>query len=270
MVSLDRLVKLEKRLARMLDRKLRDPQRPHDVLELVPLILEHVEEHVLPTGDGGRVFPYDRVLVQVAVPSERSTAARVLLDHPPTLADRIRARLEEAGSIAPANLKIEIRLLEGDKPESWSELPFRIEYRERKRRQDRPLPQAPVPSVRLVVTAGSAGGKSHEFQLECINVGRMSRVESRSQGAVRHNHLAFADDGSEINSTVSRAHAHIQHDSASEVFLLFDDGSAHGTRVLRGGRALPVPRQGSRGVRIEPGDELEFGSARVRFLTPER
>ena len=91
------------------------------------------------------------------------------------------------------------------------------------------------------------------------------RESNPSRGSVRHNHLVFADDGSAVNATVSRAHAHIQHDREAEAFLLFDDGSSHGTRVLRGGRALAVPRQGTRGVRIEDGDELEFGSARVKF-----
>lgn len=265
-MKLDRLVKLEKRLARILDRKLRDPESTHDVLELVPLILDHVEEHMLPTPDGGRIFPYDRVTVQVAVTPEGAAAARAVLEHPPGLEQRVCARLQEVDCVAPAGLKVATRIVEGSRPDSWGELPFRIEYRERKQRREPPARSATVPSVRLVVISGAAGARTQEFELERINIGRLQRVEGHSRGAVRHNHLAFADDGSEVNSTVSRAHAHIQHDRDGGVFLLFDDGSVHGTRVLRAGRALAVPRQGSRGVKLEDGDELELGSVRVRFL----
>jgi hypothetical protein len=266
LVKLDRLVKLEKQLARMLDRKLRDPDGVHDPLELVPLILDHVEEHVLPTSDGGRAFPYDRVTVQVAVPAHRSTAARTVLEHPPGLAARIQLRLREVGC-AESDLKVITRVVEGPPPEDWGAVPFRIEYRERKSLKPRTPPPAEIPRVRLVVTSGAAGARTHEFELQRINVGRLSRVEGRAPGSVRHNHLAFADDGSEVNATVSRAHAHIEHQSEGDHFLLFDDGSAHGTRVLRGGRSIVVPRQGSRGVRVQDGDQLEFGSARVQFVT---
>ena len=262
------LLKLEKRLSRMLDRKLRDPAAPLDVLELIPLILEHVQEHVLPTGDGRRVFPYDRVTVQVCVPSKRAAAARVLLEHSPGLAERIHALLDELGSVSPAKLVVEAKIVEGEKPADWGDLPFRIEYRERKTKKERPGARGESkPRVRLLITAGSAGARSQEFQLDRINIGRMPRVENPSRGAVRHNQLVFADDRSEVNATVSRAHAHIEHDGEAEVYLLFDDGSAQGTRVLRGGRVLAVPRQGSRGLRIEHGDELELGAARVKFLT---
>ena len=64
-MRLDRLVKLEKRLASWFDRSLRDPGGSPDPIELVPMILDHVEEHVQPTADGGRAFPYDRVTIQV-------------------------------------------------------------------------------------------------------------------------------------------------------------------------------------------------------------
>jgi FHA domain-containing protein len=266
-MKLDRLVQLEKRLARVLDRRLRDPAAPHDVLELVPLILDHVEEHVLPTADGGRIFPYDRITVQVAVTPEGAAAARAVLEHPPGLEQRVRERLRDVDCVAPAELKVSTRIVEGSRPDSWGEQPFRIEYRERKQRREPPGRNAALPSVRLVVTSGAAGARTQEFELERINLGRMQRVEGYSRSAVRHNHLAFADDGSEVNSTVSRAHAHIRHDRDAGVFLLFDDGSVHGTRVLRAGRALAVPRQGSRGVKLEDGDELELGSARVRFIT---
>jgi hypothetical protein len=44
---------------------------------------------------------------------------------------------------------------------------------------------------------------------------------------------------------------------------LHDDGSEHGTGVVRRGRSFPVPR-GARGVRLEAADEIVLGDARVR------
>ena len=264
-MKLDRLVKLEKKLAGIVDRKLRDPGTPPDVLELLPMILDYVEERVQPTGDGGQVFPYDRIRVSLAIESERAAAMAAVLEHPPGLEERIRARLLEAGCLAP-DLKVSTRILEAPKPEAWGELPFRIQFRARRRGRPPEARRVAVPRVRLSVLAGSAGARAHAFQLARINIGRLQRVEDRSQDAVRRNHLAFADDGSKVNATVSRAHAHIRYDSDANVFRLFDDGSAHGTRILRRGRYLAVPRRGSRGVLLQHGDELEFGSARARFL----
>ena len=77
-MRLDRLVKLEKRLASWFDRSLRDPGGSPDPIELVPMILDHVEEHVQPTADGGRAFPYDRVTIQVRVGKQRLEAFRAV------------------------------------------------------------------------------------------------------------------------------------------------------------------------------------------------
>ena len=48
-------------------------------------------------------------------------------------------------------------------------------------------------------------------------------------------------------------------------YRLQDDRSVHGTSVVRGGRTIAVPA-GSRGVRIESGDEIIVGQARLKAL----
>ena len=63
---------------------------------------------------------------------------------------------------------------------------------------------------------------------------------------------------------MSRAHAHIQYDAATGEYRLFDDNSAYGTSLLREGRMITAPA-GGRGIRLESGDELYLGQARVRF-----
>ncbi len=268
---MNRLVKLEKRLAGLVDRRLRRAEVPADPLELMPMILDAVEEKIVDASGGARVFPYDRVAIQVCVEPGRRTAAATVFEHPPTLADRVRERLIESRCEISGALVVTVKIAEGAPPEAWNGAPFRIECRAaRKPRRTEPVPEPKkgVPAVRLVVLAGAAGARNHAFELERIHIGRMGRVEDRKHGAVRKNHLAFADDATdEVNASVSRAHASIRWDAATRSFRLFDDGSVHGTRVLRGGRDLTVPRHGSRGVRLEDGDEIEFGKARVRFLT---
>jgi pSer/pThr/pTyr-binding forkhead associated (FHA) protein len=60
---------------------------------------------------------------------------------------------------------------------------------------------------------------------------------------------------------VSRRHAHIPYERAEHLFRLHDDGSEHGTGVVRHGRTFAVPG-GTRGVRLESGDEIVLGDAR--------
>jgi hypothetical protein len=60
---------------------------------------------------------------------------------------------------------------------------------------------------------------------------------------------------------VSRQHAHIASDRPGDV-RIYDDGSAHGTSVVRSGRTIPVP-PGSRGVRLRSGDGILIGEARL-------
>ncbi len=269
-LKLDPLIQLEKRLAAMLDRTLADPNAPFDPLELAPLILEHIESRIHPTGDGGREFPYARLTVRVCVEAGRGDAARAALDQPP-LEERVRERLRRERCAAPADFTVTLRVTEGTKPVSWGTLPFKIDYRasaaaSRASDEAQAASKTPPTPVRLVVLAGAAGARGRIFEQERINLGRMARVEDRARGVVRHNHLAFAEDD-EVNATVSRAHAHLRWDAGARAFRVFDDGSAHGTRVLRGGREFAVPRQGSRGVQLRHGDELELGRARVRFLT---
>jgi predicted component of type VI protein secretion system len=92
-------------------------------------------------------------------------------------------------------------------------------------------------------------------------------VVDKGRRTMRHNDVPFLDRQDEINLTVSRAHAHIEFSPRDGEFRLYDDGSAQGTRVIRDGRYLDVPRQAGRGVKLRHGDELELGRARLRFLT---
>jgi hypothetical protein len=264
-MSRNPLVRLEKGLVGLITKKLGGPGT--EPVELVPRILEAVEEKIRPTPEGGRTFPYDRVRVTIHVARGERGAARAAFEHPVGLDQRIHEHLREAGCTVADDLAIETRFVP-TRPEAWGEAPFLIEYRVTKaRKQAAPAPAA-LPRVTLEVREGEAPAGPHVFDLERIAIGR-SRLVEDGNGPVRHNHLAFDDVRTGVNGSVSRVHAHIRCDAARRTCRLFDDGSAAGTRVLRRGRYLVVPRQGSQGVKLEDGDEILFGRARVGFSMRE-
>jgi hypothetical protein len=100
-----------------------------------------------------------------------------------------------------------------------------------------------------------------------VNIGRVVDVY-RTEGLFRRNDLAFEAD-TEVNRTVSREHAHIEHDAARGEYRLFNDrwyerGAECGTWIVRDGRSQEVHRT-PRGTKLQPGDEIHFGRAVVVF-----
>ena len=98
-----------------------------------------------------------------------------------------------------------------------------------------------------------------------INIGRMGEVKDDQHRPVRRNDVIFDDVEDQPNATVSRAHAHVQFEPATEEFRIFDDQSAYGTGVFHEGQLTKVPPGTGRGLRLVSGDEIYFGQARVQF-----
>jgi hypothetical protein len=126
-------------------------------------------------------------------------------------------------------------------------------------------------SARLVVIAGNANEAEITLSKARINIGRTVDVY-RAEGLIRRNDLAFTED-SEINRTVSREHAHIIYDKTAGEYRLFNDRwyqreeagpPAPATWIVRDGLSQAVHRT-ARGAKLEPGDEIHFGKAIVRF-----
>ena len=95
--------------------------------------------------------------------------------------------------------------------------------------------------------------------------GDVAVLEVRDSGhrLIRTNHVAFVEGSGDVNQSVSRRHAYISYEPHSRGFRLHDDGSEHGTGIVRNGRTVAVPR-GSRGVRLHSADEIVLGEARLR------
>jgi pSer/pThr/pTyr-binding forkhead associated (FHA) protein len=116
----------------------------------------------------------------------------------------------------------------------------------------------------LTVVRGTTERKTYSFAARRIDLGRCAEVRDTRHRLVRTNHVAFVEGAGEINQSVSRRHAHITYEVESGTYRLRDEGSAHGTSVVRDGSTLTVS-PGSLGVRLRAGDEVVLGEARLRI-----
>ena len=274
---------LEARLARTVDRAAarvtpagggaREP------LEIAHAVVEAVEREVQPAGRGRHLFPFNRIQVSVVAPSKQARARfEATFAMEPTLAQRIHTRLETAGC-APTGLGVRVEYVDAAGA-SWTATDVHVDFD----RVDEPLPEpvaepevasAPVPveepppAVEIEIAAGEAEQPVYSFQFARIDLGRCTHVRDRRNQLVRTNHVAFADTDDTLNRTVSRRHAHLEYSATERAYRVYDDGSEQGTAVSRGGRTIAVPT-GARGVRLQPGDEILLGNARLRVRVVAR
>jgi hypothetical protein len=265
MKILDKAAKLEKAL---LDRFSRRTDIRRHPLELYGDILDEIENASEPGARGGRIFPYNAITVILPTTDAhlRATAEAVFAEAPP-LEERVRTRLRQSGCANVDGVAVTLKFVDGNSAE-WTGRDYHIQLK--RRASPRPStepaksPAAAGQELRIVVVTGSAERARYSFTLPRINLGRLADVVDRQQRIVRQNHVAFRDGDDEVSQSVSRTHAHIRFESASGDAHLHDDGSTHGTRVVRAGRTIDVPRGGGRGLKLRDGDELLLGQARVR------
>lgn len=228
-------------------------------LELVDRVGDALVTQVQPSGRGRYSCPFNRVGVLVVAPSlEDRARVDAVCAGPPSLRDRLVARLESAGCVG-IDLEVSVEYVAAADP-GWPRQDFHLSLA----RVDRPPASAPGTALRLDlrISHGTAARSVYSFSALPICLGRGAEVRDHRLQLVRVNHVAFAEGDDEVNRSVSRRHARIELDAAGRP-RLFDDGSAQGTSVLRGGRGLPVPR-GSRGLGLHSDDEIVLGQARLR------
>jgi hypothetical protein len=233
-------------------------------LDVIQAVVADVERGIQPIGRGRRAFPFNEIRVHLAA-ADRQVRAQydAVIAGPPALRDRIAERLHTAGCEVAA---IDVHVAYVAKARSdWAQPEFHLEFA----RVDRPAP-APPPTPRFdaLVASGVAEQPAYSLTETRIAIGRGVEVRDARQRLLRVNQIVFVEGGGPINDTVSRRHAHIDLDPASGRFRLFDDGSARGTSVIRGGRAVVVP-SGARGLLLQPGDEIALGDARLRVKRQE-
>jgi hypothetical protein len=236
-------------------------------LEIVYAIVDAIEQEAQPAGRGRRVFPFTVVRVSLAAATPRVKAhLQAALDGPPDLAARILGRLHAAGCASPAPT-VTLAFVPRAR-QDWPQPEFHLEFATP---PAAPVEPAAAASVRLEldVMHGAAAQPSYTFTAFPIAIGRGAEVHNAHRQLIRRNDVAFRDGGDAITSTVSRRHARIERDAATGALRLYDEGSAQGTNVVRQGRVFVVPC-GARGLRLEPGDEIALGQARlsVKALSP--
>jgi hypothetical protein len=234
---------LETRLAGTLDRTVGEFVRSgaREPVETVHAIVEAVQSEIQSGGRGRRVFPFNAIAVTILAPSRDAAASCSVGDLDVSIEYDSRAR------------------------KHWRTPEFHIEFdRVAKRERPAPKPADAPPRVELTVLHGTAARRTYSLPPSArIDIGRCADVRDSRHRLIRTNHVAFLEGSNGVNQSVSRRHAHISYEPAARAFRLHDDGSEHGTGVVRHGRTLPVPR-GVRGVRLESGDEIVLGDARVR------
>jgi hypothetical protein len=217
------------------------------------------------------VFPFNSIAVTILATSRdaRARIEAVIADGPP-LRDRIAARLASAGCTVDA---LDVNVTYESKPRrGWRHPDFHLDFTRVSRvavPPQTPQPEAKSVRIELTVLHGTAERRTYALAASTrIDMGRCTEVRDSHHRLIRTNHVAFVEKAGDVNQTISRRHAHISYDPASKHHRLHDDGSEHGTSIVRNGRTIPVPR-GARGVRLESGDEIVLGDARLKTkLTP--
>jgi hypothetical protein len=264
MKILDKAARLEKAL---LDRFARRADIPRHPIEVYRAILDEIEDAAEPGSRGTRVFPYTAITVSIPTTDahHRATAEAVFTE-PPSLQERVRARLLAVGCGNSDVVSATVRFVDGTSA-PWKGRDYDIEFR-RSTSAKTPRKTAKGDAdashdLHLTVLSGAAAKSRYCLKLARINLGRLNEVLDLQQRVVRQNQVAFLDGDDEASQSVSRAHAHMRFDARSGETVLHDDGSTHGTRVVRAGRTIVVPR-GGRGLKVRDGDEVVLGQARLR------
>jgi hypothetical protein len=203
----------------------------------------------------------------MAGPRDKEARARfaAVADGPPSLSERIVDRLRAAGCAVSA-IGTEI-VYARKRGADWADPDFHVEF---DRAELPPAAAAPAATVveagrriKLAVLKGSAEHRTYAFSAGRIDIGRRVEVVDQRQRLIRTNHVAFLEEGPDANRSVSRRHAHIAFSDEDGCYRIWDDRSAHGTSIVRGGRTIKVP-PGARGTKLESGDEIALGHARLR------
>jgi hypothetical protein len=258
--------RLESRLAARLDEaaKVLSRSRTRSPLEIVHAILDAVEQQIEPTGRGTRVFPFNRLELSVVAPSpEARGRLEALFAGDTPLRTRVLDRLESA-RCSPADVVVQIQYVDHAEA-NWRAPEFDLHFARVAEPGVDGQTLEPLPGqIEIRALRGSMERWSYSFAAPRVDVGRGAEVRDHRNRLIRTNHVVFTEGAGDVNQTVSRTHAHIAYEPLSGHFRLHDDGSEHGTEIVRGGTTISVLR-GTRGVRLQSDDEVVLGEARVRI-----
>jgi hypothetical protein len=255
-----RAIALEQMLDLHVNTLVRSGGRPLEPLEIRNAILGHIERQVIPGPNGTRMFPYNLVTVELlSRDAARDAALEATLEGDGGLEAAARQRVVRARTDVPRDFALRVTRVPA-KPDDWhGDDAYRVRFdrvvRSRQRAEE-------TRGTALVLAIGSAMDPAtiHRMAHGRMDIGRVADVRDREGRLVRRNALVISD-AQDPNGTVSRRHAHVKavvDTDGRTVFSIFDDGSRYGTRIVRNGETISV-HPGSRGVRLQDGDELHVG-----------
>jgi hypothetical protein len=259
---MSRIHGIERRIDELLRGLLRSslPEQRRELIEVHRAILEEVASRVVTLPRGKLGFGHSHIRIEIfAEPEQRASYERVFLKGA-ALEHQIRTSFQERGVEYPDRLKVEIELV-ADLPADAKGRGFDISYSNLSATTGSAQPR----EIRLTVLAGAAEQSEYRFQKQRVNIGRLPEVLDGQLRPIRRNDLALKDGAAGVNATVSRTHAHLEWDTEAARFRLFDDGSAHGTTLVREGSLIPVPTGASKGVLLQTHDQIIVGQAHIRF-----
>lgn len=255
------LKKLESSIRSVAETPFEETRHP---LALRRRVLETVED--LAARQGGTPDAPGRVVVYLVAEDEahRQTLQQAFVGDA-QLERAVRARLREAGVDSASRLRIDVELVPRAEAKDYADGGYVVDWVTEEPGGGEKNGTNERAPARLVVEEGVA--EREVFDLEgrpYVHVGRMKEVTNARGQITRRNEVAFEDDATDVNQTVSRSHAVIVYDEASDAYRVRDQGSQWGTSIYRDGHdgLIPVKR---RGVALSHGDILYFGKARVRF-----
>jgi len=221
-----------------------------------------VEAQAHVSGRGRRSFAARDIRVTVvAATRDARDQYEAVFDGAMTLRDRILERLDSLGC-GSDDLTVAVTY-SAQARAGWLAPDFHVVFHRTEPNRGRATAdEGPGPVIELRVTHGVAELPAYFCSQARVDIGRCREVRDTVQRLVRTNHVVFVDSADAANHSVSRQHAHIASEGKGDV-RVYDDGSVHGTSVVRSGHTIPVP-PGSRGVRLRSGDEILLGEARLQ------
>jgi hypothetical protein len=169
----------------------------------------------------------------------------------------------QSAGCSPADVVVEVQYVDHAEP-NWSAPEFDLQFARVPGPEGDGESEARPEQIDIRVLCGVMERWAYSFSAPRIDVGRGAEVRDHRNRLIRTNHVVFTEGAGDVNQTVSRSHAHIAYQPLTGQFRLHDDGSEHGTEIVRRGRTIAVLR-GTRGVRLQSDDEVVLGEARVRI-----
>lgn len=232
-----------------------------EAIELYRDALDQIAARASVGKRGDRVFPFDRIVIELMAATPERKAVLETLFEPEQMMEDVRATLVEERVTAPGELAIAIHY------PADAAIEMRVICEKAAKPVESPIEPliSAVAPAKLTTKSGISSSETFALEQQQITIGRVPEVVDSLGRAVRRNDLHFPEGAHEANSTVSRSHCHLRFDAAAGEWRIYDDGSSLGTSIFRAGRRIEVPAHASRGVALRPGDEIYLGQARLVF-----